>query len=514
MKLRTNLLFTSLLAAAPLVAGASVYRARQARIGEEDRLEAIVLARLEDGDLELLETDPKNFPMSRFDFGPGRKQRMQPRGGRGGPSGPSGPSGPGGPGGRDQRRPGGGPGAGRGPGGRAEMPRDLSMVPRYEILAYDAVFDSEIHGIPPLPRELEVALETGERRASQEIERDGSYLFQVAFRTEWSDSPAAVVLITRHSPMRMPRARDFLASGLLAGGLVLVVSLLAAGPLVARIRRLTLALEPDDSVDPVAPIDGEFLKGRDEIAELARSLDRSRACLRGALEDVASREQGLRQFVENTTHDVAIPLTVLQGHLASLADNADNPAALSGAMEEAHYVAAILRNLSTVARLEAGEQALERGDVDLGAVVERSVARHLAIARQLNVSLESSVPAETLTVVGNVTLLEEAVSNLVHNALRYNHAGGHVAVVLGTSEAAREGDYWLRVVDDGPGIAPNDLAQLTARAGRSDSARERHPDGRGLGLHIVLDVAARHDLEVSFDKGPEGGLEVTLRPKA
>ncbi|MFT7679523.1 MAG: signal transduction histidine kinase, partial [Planctomycetota bacterium] len=194
--------------------------------------------------------------------------------------------------------------------------------------------------------------------------------------------------------------------------------------------------------------------------------------------------------------------------------NADNPAALSGAMEEAHYVAAILRNLSTVARLEAGEQALERGDVDLGAVVERSVARHLAIARQLNVSLESSVPAETLTVVGNVTLLEEAVSNLVHNALRYNHAGGHVAVVLGTSEAAREGDYWLRVVDDGPGIAPNDLAQLTARAGRSDSARERHPDGRGLGLHIVLDVAARHDLEVSFDKGPEGGLEVTLRPKA
>lgn len=505
MKLRTNLVITSLVAAAPLVAGASVYRARQARIAEEDRLETIVLSRLDDFDLERLNADPKNFPLSRFDVGPDRGMRMQ-RNGRGGSKG------------RDQAHQGGAPPGGgerQGLGGRREGPPDPSMFPRYGILAYDSAFVSNLRGVPPIPRELEIALESGERRASQEVERDGSFLFKMAFRTEWTDGPAAVVLITRHSPMRMPRARDFLASGLLAGGVVLLVSLLAAGPLVARIRRLTLALEPDDSadpLDPVAPIDPAYLKGRDEVADLARSLDRSRASLRGALEDVASREQGLRQFVENTTHDVAIPLTVLQGYLASMAESGEGSSALSGAMEEAHYVAAILRNLSTVARLETGEQELERGEVDLCAVVERSVARHLAIARQLNVSLECSVPGEVLTVMGNVTLLEEAVSNLVHNALRYNHPGGHVAVVLGTSEIAHEGDYWLRVVDDGPGIKPENLDQLTARAGRSDSARERHPDGRGLGLHIVLDVAQRHGLVVSFEAGPDGGLEVTLRP--
>ncbi|MCA9680566.1 MAG: sensor histidine kinase, partial [Myxococcales bacterium] len=81
--------------------------------------------------------------------------------------------------------------------------------------------------------------------------------------------------------------------------------------------------------------------------------------------------------------------------------------------------------------------------------------------------------------------LEQALGNLVLNAIRYNHEGGHVAVVL---EQAGEG-FSLRVIDDGPGIPEADRRRLMARGARGDAARTREPRGQGLGLAIVFRVA-------------------------
>jgi len=86
------------------------------------------------------------------------------------------------------------------------------------------------------------------------------------------------------------------------------------------------------------------------------------------------------------------------------------------------------------------------------------------------------------------TFLEQAINNLVDNALRYLGDGGHVAIVLETT-----GDrFTLRVLDDGPGLPEAEGRRVVGRGIRGDLARSRAPGGDGLGLTIVSRVAHAH----------------------
>jgi signal transduction histidine kinase len=226
--------------------------------------------------------------------------------------------------------------------------------------------------------------------------------------------------------------------------------------------------------------------------------------------EVQARENTLRGFVANTTHDVAIPLTVLQGHLAEL-DTAltapDQREQVRAAMREAHYMASLLRNLGSAASLGESASSVVLSPVDLSALVERVVARHRPIARTSGVELNVAVPDPPLVAPSDHTLLEQAVSNLVDNAIRYNHPGGHVAVLLD-----RAGDaFVLSVTDDGPGVTDEELAQLTTRWFRGSEARTRRPDGHGLGLAIVSESVGRLGLSLTFDRPADGGLRATIR---
>jgi signal transduction histidine kinase len=179
---------------------------------------------------------------------------------------------------------------------------------------------------------------------------------------------------------------------------------------------------------------------------------------------------------------------------------------LSAALEEAHYLGALIRNLAAAARLEAGEPMLSRHEVDLCGIVDRVFSRHAPIARERGVELAHAVPETPLLVHADSTLIEQALGNLVHNAVRYNQRGGHVAIVL-EEDSER---FVVRVKDDGPGIPAEELAHVSERRFRGGEARARRSTGLGLGLHIVRDVAERHGWSLRFESPPEGGLEVTL----
>ena len=292
---------------------------------------------------------------------------------------------------------------------------------------------------------------------------------------------------------------------------VVVAVVVGIEPVVRRIRKLTDAVELSASAGYTGRV---TLAGRDEVADLAKAFDAASREVRVQLAEKGRREQVLRQFLANTTHDVMIPLTVLQGHLAAMqaklaAGEAIERVTVVGAMDEAHYIASILHNLAVVAKLDAGEPQLQRGAVDLNALVGRVIGRHRPIAKQLGVSLDSAPPDEPLIAQADVTLLEQAVSNLVYNAIRHNKAGGHVAVILEPGESG-PGSFKIRVVDDGPGIPAHELARITERGFRGDAARSRAPDGQGLGLHITSRVAALHGFSLKFAASEYGGLEVEL----
>lgn len=283
---------------------------------------------------------------------------------------------------------------------------------------------------------------------------------------------------------------------LLPSAMIAAAVLLAMGPIVRRLRRLTELAATPISV-PLAWDEA----GNDELSELASAFAEARDTARRELEANARREAALRDFLANTTHDLMIPLTVLQGHLADLREVAgDGP--VRAAMLEADYVGALLRNLSIAAKLEAADLVFVEGRVDLGALVDRVVARHRPIARAREIALEAGRPGDPVWVRADVTLLEQAVGNLVHNAIRYNQPGGHVALTLDVGPAG----FQLVVLDDGPGMSHDDKRRLIERGARGNEARTRAPEGQGLGLSIAQQALSLHGFLLTFEDPPDGGL--------
>lgn len=448
MKLRVRLLVTLVALAVPIVLGIAYFSVRTGRQSLVEATYEATLARMESGGRERCEARQDRF--LRAALGP-RARRRRAR-------------------------------------GRAEVQA-----------VYSDRFEPLVPAMPPLDPELRAPLEEGDDVAVAWSDRRAS----IAMRMPW-DGPCAVLVVYRLAPSLGTRAlgRSLSVSALVAA-LTALAALLALGPLVRRIRTLTEAVREQAT----SGYEGDVVvQGSDEVADLARAFNEASSQIRARLGELSARDRTLTEFLGNTTHDVMVPLTVLLGHLSDLASTDDDPR-VRAAIEEAHYLASLLRNLSAAARLEAGEPMLARHRVDLREIVERVMSRHRPIARGRGVSLDYAVPEVAVEAQADSTLLEQAIGNLVHNAIRHNEEGGHVAVIL-------EPGFSLTVKDDGPGIPADELARVSERSFRGGEARQRRPGGLGLGLHIVRDVAEKHAYELEFTSPPSGGLTVVLRGTA
>ncbi|MET0556864.1 MAG: HAMP domain-containing sensor histidine kinase [Vicinamibacteria bacterium] len=376
------------------------------------------------------------------------------------------------------------------------------------LFAYDRAYHAADPEAPPFPPELRSALASEDVVVTEAASDDGERRPLVGVRTGWDDGPCAFVLARGTQPIASPPLAGLLTTAALLAAGFLIAVWITTGSAVRRIRALTTAVRRSSAAHYETPVGPQ---GTDEIGELARAFDEAAAEVRGHVSRVESREATLRSFVANTTHDVMLPLTVLQGHLAALqraaADGRVTPEIVKDASEEAHYMASLVHNLGAAAKLEAGETQVERHPVNLNELVERAIARHRPVAGPRGIEINGAVPEPALWTAGDVTLIEQAVSNAVHNAVRYNRPGGHVAVVLEPADGER---FRLRVFDDGPGVPDEQLARLTERRYRADDARTRAPGGQGLGLSIAREVALRHRFALDLRRSEAGGLEVEL----
>ncbi|MDI1478181.1 HAMP domain-containing sensor histidine kinase [Polyangium sp. y55x31] len=395
------------------------------------------------------------------------------------------------------------------PPGRPGPPRPRGARPAV-VHAYDESLHSANPDAPVIPEALARAIREQDVAIASYVLPTSSV--EILARMPWGTGPCAYVLARGTTDPTWGAVLPESNIWLLPTVAVFAAMLLALGPVVRRIRKLTEAVERSASATYA---DAVLMEGDDEIGVLARAFNAAGREIRSQLEEKDRREQALRHFLANTTHDVMIPLTVLQGHLATLREDAAagkpvDVGALVSAMDEAHYMASLVHNLAATARLEAADVKLQRCEVDLEALVKRVVGRHKPIAKQLGVSIETAVPGEPVTVSADVTLLEQAISNVTYNAVRYNRPGGHVAVIL---ERVTKESFRLRVVDDGPGIPEAELSRLAERGFRGNEARSRAPDGQGLGLHITLRAAELHGFRLTLRPSEYGGLEVELEGK-
>ncbi len=370
------------------------------------------------------------------------------------------------------------------------------------VFFYDPDFKPRRAGGPRFPEAAQARLLKGETYVDG---RDQEGFFG-ALATSWTGGPCAYALVIMPTPPPLASFTSLIIGALLLIGAPAGALWIALAKPVARIRALAAAVRETAAkrYETSVPV-----TGRDEIAELGHAFNDASAVVRAHLAEVERREKALRDFVAHTTHDVALPLSVLLGHVDSLRRQTSEGAAsatVAAIAQETQYISSLLANLEAVARLESEAALHERHPVDLVELVERVAARHRGVASSMAVDFNHSTPEQPVWADGDVTLIEQALNNLVHNALQYNHAGGHVALVLET-DANR---FALRVSDDGPGIADHDLARLGESRFRSEDARSRRPNGMGLGLAIARDVARRHDFTLTLGNRPEGGFEAVL----
>ncbi len=464
MTLRQRLVLTSLAVAVPLTATLFLVAERSRQSGMTASIDRLLTAQLESGLIARCEAEGG----------------LRPPPGRGGPGGRGGPEGRGRRGGR--------------PGGSDPV----------ELIPYTRDFGVAFGGLPgpDFPADLKEALARDGRATGTYATGNGRGL-QLAVRIDTTSGPCHILLV-RMRP-REGEVRDQLIA--LASVLVIVIAAIwiAAGPTLARIHHLATEVRASAASRYREPVRET---GSDEVSALARAFNDAGRDVRTHLTHVEAREATLREFVANTTHDIAMPLTVLQSHLASLEAGAavfgapDDRDRVYGAIRETHYIASLLRNLATASRLEGGVP-VEPRPMDLNALVERVVERHRPLARSGGVSVDFAVPDQATVIVADATLAEQAFGNLVDNAVRYNHPGGHVAVVLSRAPERR---FVLTVEDDGPGVGAEELSQLATRRFRGDAARSRRPDGQGIGLTITAEAADLLGWDLAFHANAPTGL--------
>lgn len=372
-----------------------------------------------------------------------------------------------------------------------------------EFLGYRADFSPLQPGAPELDDAQRAAVTSGQMWSGRVRTATGGGVGLV-FRAP--PGARCGVVVARMRPQPGVR-RDQAIALVLSLVSVLAATWMAAGPILARLRRLADGVARSAGGHYAEPV--HVPGSHDEVTDLAQAFNDAGATVRTHLMQVEARGEALRSFVANSTHDIAMPLSALQGQLSAIEAepglSADGRTQVRHALREAHYMGSLLRNLGVAARLD-GVRAIDRHRVDLSDLVQRVVTRHQVLARAREVSLDHAVPETTAEAHTDLTLLEQAVSNLVDNAIQYNRANGHVAVVLDVV-----GDrFVIAVLDDGPGVPEAERTSLLTARARGTEARTRRPDGQGLGLAIVSDACRALGLTLVFSHPDVGGLRVEV----
>ena len=304
-------------------------------------------------------------------------------------------------------------------------------------------------------------------------------------RVQRYDLPGGFRLLIGRDVQVRAHLRTLLTDALL-WALVIVGAMATAGALVVRgLFRHTLA---NVSATAAAIAAGDFaqrvkLSGRgDEFDQLAEVIN-------DMLDRIGRLMDGVRQVSNAIAHDLRTPITRARTRLEDAALHADSVPDLRAAIERATQdldgIVAVFQALLRIAEIEAGSRRSSFSRIDVAPLLADVGELYDVVAEEAGVTLALSVP-EHLPAFGDGTMIQQAVANLVDNAVKFSPRGSTVTL------AATQGPHALEisVSDQGPGIPAPDRARATERFYRGDSAR--HTPGSGLGLSLVQAVAHLH----------------------
>jgi two-component system phosphate regulon sensor histidine kinase PhoR len=284
----------------------------------------------------------------------------------------------------------------------------------------------------------------------------------------------------------------------------------------ADLRRfITKTLNTSEPIDDDVVLHGEHegvLQARGAALHDATGAAIGAVIVLNDVTDFRRLEHIRRDFVANVSHELKTPITSIKGFVETLLDGAlhnpvDAERFLTIVARQADRLNAIIDDLLSLSKVEQGE---ETGDIELapgsiGDVIESAFAVCQARAIERNITVRAACD-EQIWAKMNSQLLEQAVVNLLDNAIKYSEPGGEVQV-LGS---CFEGEVTITVSDHGVGIAAKHLSRVFERFYRVDKARSRKLGGTGLGLAIVKHIVQAHHGRVTVKSLLGSGSTFTI----
>lgn len=360
---------------------------------------------------------------------------------------------------------------------------------------------------PALERRLRARLE---QEASPSEFDASSRETRVAFRVADVDTRCALVVASWH-PRAASRGSYFLWVALLLLVVLIAAAWLVhasvAAPLIERLQRLRDAALRVGTNDYIAAP-----TWRDEAGEIARALDAAHKNAQARAQEEAAKTSALANFLADVAHDVRTPLASLALSLDEIAEEAPAEAlpALTRALNDVVYLRSLTANLSLANRLRDGwVPAAELARIDLSEVALRVVMRCEPFALRRGIEFSHALIREAHA-LGDEVASEQALTNLVENAIAHGEAGTRVSLHV----QRHEGRIHVIVEDDGPGVMESELPLLTERKFRSEQARTRDAKGTGLGLAITREVCERAGWRITLSAVEPRGLRVTIEANA
>jgi two-component system, OmpR family, phosphate regulon sensor histidine kinase PhoR len=288
-------------------------------------------------------------------------------------------------------------------------------------------------------------------------------------------------------------------------------------PLLEMVRDATLdgaiadAFRGSESVRSELTLDGSQVEvhavaTRNDAGEITGAL-----VLFHDITELKKMDQIRRDFVANVSHELRTPLSILRGYIETLLDSPETSreelSRILGVMERhSKRLDLLAQDLLTLAQLESANPNLQLGNVDLSNLfgeVVRDWEKKLA-SKQLSVIVD--VPPDLHAIRADRTRLQEALYNLLDNAVKYSREHGEIRLMA----RQRGEEIVLSVSDSGIGIGKEDLPRIFERFYRADKARTaENIRGTGLGLAIVKHVAQLHGGRVEAES--ELGKGTTIR---